>query len=142
MRYRKLSSDGDMQFGHNSADIWKDVPDVVGQAIKTRLLLFRGEWFLDITEGMPWGGFPINDDVVAQGQVLGRSSAPARDTAIKIRILETSGVLGISDYSSTLDSSTRGFSVSMKVSTIYGQDIKLRGVGLNDSLNAVFSSGL
>jgi hypothetical protein len=142
MRYRKLSSDGDMQFGHNSADIWKDVPDVVGQAIKTRLLQYRGEWFLDVTEGMPWGGFPINDDVVTQGQVLGRSSAPARDTAIKIRVLETPGVVGISDYSSSLNSDNRAFSVSMKVTTIYGREIRVRGMGVDDSLNGVFTSGL
>jgi hypothetical protein len=120
MRYRKQSSDGDFQFGHGSADFWRNAPDAVGQAIKTRLLLFRGEWFLDLSEGTPWGGFPFNDLVVSQGQILGAHTQLTRDLALKERILDTPGVLTIIDYSSSFDSSDRSFNASMKVDTIYG----------------------
>lgn len=120
MRVRKLDANGDMQFGHNSADIWFNAVEGVGQAIKTRLMLFRGEWFLDITEGMPWGGFPLNDQVVAQGQVLGSHTRETRDFAIKDTVLGTPGVLNIIDYSSTVDPNIRKFSVVMTVSTLYG----------------------
>ena len=55
MRVRKQDSvTGDMQFGHGSADFWHNVPEAVGQSVMTRLLLFAGEWFLDISEGTPW----------------------------------------------------------------------------------------
>jgi hypothetical protein len=133
MRYRNqiLDANGDMQFGHGSADFWYNQVEAVGQAIKTRLLLFTGEWFLDITEGMPWGGFPLNDFVVAQGQVLGTGTAQIRDIAIKQRVLSTPGVLSIIEYSSNVID--RRFTVNMTVNTIYGAtQLALSGVSSGD----------
>jgi hypothetical protein len=112
-----------MQFGHGSADFWHDQPELVGQSIKTRLLLFAGEWFLDTTEGTPWGGFPLNELVVRQGRVLAEQTRLSRDLAIKQRVIQTEGVLGISDYDSTFDPDTRNFSIGMTVDTIYGSSI-------------------
>lgn len=120
MRYRKLSPTGDYQFGHSLADFWHDQVNGVGQAIKTRLLLYAGEWFLDQTEGTPWGGFPFNEAVVRQGRILGRNTAQTRDLALKQRVLETEGVRGLIEYSSSFDPDAREFSVSMTVDTIYG----------------------
>jgi hypothetical protein len=115
-----MGSDGDMQFGHSSADFWFNQPEAVGQVIKTRLLLFRGEWFLDTTEGTPWGGFPLNDAVVQQGEILGAHTQLTRDVAIKSRILSTRGVLSLVDYSSEFDPNNRRFTVNFSVNTIYG----------------------
>lgn len=109
-----------MQFGHSLADFWKDQVEGVGQAIKTRLLLFRGEWFLDTAAGTPWGGFPLSDLVVAQGQILGKNTAATRDLALKMAVLGTQGVTNIAEYSSSTDPDTRRFSVNMVVNTIYG----------------------
>lgn len=58
MRYRKLTTDGthDMCFGRGVSDYLQDStnnPDAIAQAIKTRLLLFYGEWWEDITDGLP-----------------------------------------------------------------------------------------
>lgn len=130
MRYRKLDANGDYQFGHGLADFWYNVPDAVGQAIRTRMWLFRGEWFLNRSEGMPWGGFPLNDLVVIQGQVLGKSTAAMRDVAVKERVFGTPGVLQIRDYASTFDPNTRTFDVTLTVDTIYGGLVQqtLRGV--------------
>jgi hypothetical protein len=118
MRYRKLDENGDMQFGRGSSDFWFDQVEGVGQAVKTRLLLFSGEWFLDRTEGMPWGGFPFNDFAVTQGRVLGSETAQIRDIAIKQRVLSTPGVLLITEYSSSLIA--REFRINMTINTIYG----------------------
>lgn len=120
MKYRKLSASGDYQFGHSGADLWSNVPDVVGQAVKTRLWLFRGEWFADTEDGTPWGGFPINDLVVAQGQILGEHTELTRDLAIKQRILGTPGVLSMLQYFSTFDGNTRIMTVNTTINTIYG----------------------
>jgi hypothetical protein len=121
MRYRKKDTNWDRQFGRGLLDFWHDTPEAVGQAIKSRLWLFRGEWFLATQEGMPWGGFPINDDAVLQGRVLGKNTEDSRDMAIKVCVLDTEGVLALTDYSSDLDSGTRRFVVRMVVNTIYGR---------------------
>ena len=125
MRYRKLDQNRDMQFGHNAADIWHDVPDAVGQSVLTRLLLFAGEWWLDITAGTPWGGYPFNDDVVRQGRILGAHTQLSRDAAIRDRIITTEGVQTLVEYGSHFDPNTRAFSVNATIDTIYGGRIAL-----------------
>jgi hypothetical protein len=120
MRYRKLTASGDMQFGHSLADFWYNQIEGVAQAIRTRLLLYAGEWFLDTSEGTPWGGFPLNDLVVSQGQILGANTAATRDLALRQRILGTEGVRSLLEYSSSFDPDSRMFSVNAVVDTIYG----------------------
>lgn len=109
MRYRKLDPDGDYSFGRGSADFWVDVPDAVAQAVKTRLFLFEGEWFLDSREGMTWNT-----------EVLGVRTANTRDPAIRRRVLGTQGAKSLLDYSSSLDRDARDFSVNLTIDTIYG----------------------
>lgn len=107
MRYRALDANGDMTFGHGSANFTVNTPATVAQAISTRLKLDEGEWFLDVTEGLP-----LN-------QILGFTRR-TRDIAIRTRILQTQGVTGIVSYGSQLDSRTRAFTVEATVNTIYG----------------------
>lgn len=109
MRYRKLDQNGDYQFGNGGADFWKDQPEAVAQSVQTRLFLFRGEWFLDSTEGMTW-----------KTEVLGVRTANTRDPAIRRRVLGTTGVKAITAYSSNLNRDTRAFSVNLTIDTIYG----------------------
>ncbi|MFY3138953.1 hypothetical protein ACOTFF_17445 [Achromobacter xylosoxidans] len=109
MRYRKLDADGDYSFGSSRADFHRDTAATVAQAVKTRLMLARGEWFLDVTEGTPW-----------RGEVLGKQTRASYDWAIRQRILGTAGVTGLAGYSSRLDPQTRGLSVTASISTLYG----------------------
>lgn len=125
MRYRKLDADGDMQFGHGPGDFWKDQPEAVGQSIKTRLLLFTGEWFLDVTAGTPWGGFPLNTEVVRRGRILAQHTQLSRDAAIRDRIISTEGVATLAVYGSAFDPNSRGFTVNATVDTIYGGQVHL-----------------
>ena len=109
MKYRKLDSNGDYTLG-TPADFHINTPEAVAQAVKTRLALWAGEWFLNVTEGMPWNE-----------QVLGkRLSGKNYDTTIRQRILGTDGVSEISDYSSSIDPDTRALSVSATITTAYG----------------------
>jgi hypothetical protein len=122
VRLRKQdAAGGDYQFGHNAADFWHNEVEGVAQSVMTRLLLYRGEWFLDLQEGMPWGGFPLSDAVVAQGQVLGVTTALSRDVALQQHVLATDGVQIINSYSSSVDPNIRRFSATMTITTIYGQ---------------------
>lgn len=52
MRYRKLNSNGDYSFGTNSED-YIGGNAAVAQAIKTKVLLFYGEWWENIGIGIP-----------------------------------------------------------------------------------------
>jgi len=121
MRLRKQDINGDYQFGHGGADFWYNQVEGVGQSIVTRLLLFKGEWFIDLQEGTPWGGFPLNPLVVSQGQILGEHTETMRDVVIRSRVLQTPGVQSIDAYYSQVDPNSRAFAVQMIVTTIYGR---------------------
>lgn len=108
MRYRKLDAAGDYTLG-SGQDWLIDSPEAVAQAVRTRLGLNLGEWFVDTSDGMPWST-----------EVLGKHTALTRDAVIKDRILGTPGVTEITDYSSTFDGNTRRFSVTATISTAYG----------------------
>ena len=81
MRYRKLDADGDFQIGHGAADYHIDRPEGVAQAVKTRLALLAGEWFLDLTEGTPYAT-----------HVWGKHTRDTYDPILRRRILQTEGV--------------------------------------------------
>jgi hypothetical protein len=125
MRYRKLDQNGDMIFGHGAADFWHNQPEAVGQSVKTRLLLFSGEWFLDTTAGTPWGGFPLNDLVVQQGRVLAEHTQLSRDAAIRDRIISTEGVTTLAEYGSSFNRDTRAFHINATIDTVYGRSVNL-----------------
>lgn len=109
MRYRKQTSSGDYIFGGSQLDFYRDVPEAPGQAVKTRLLLWLGEWFLDISDGTQY-----------MLGILGKHSKFEADTTIQQRILGTQGVTQIDNYDSVIDPVTRGMTVTCKISTIYG----------------------
>lgn len=108
MKYRRLSLSGDYQFGRPGL-FHIDTPDGVAQAIRTRLALWTGEWFLDQEEGTPY-----------LGAVIGHGTQGTRDLALKERITQTPGVLELLEYASSVDSK-RKMTVTARVSTIYGQ---------------------
>lgn len=110
MRVRAQDANGDYTFGQSAANFLVDSNAAVAQTIGTRLLLWEGEWFLDVTEGTPW-----------LQRVLGAHTKPLYDAAIQQRVLGTLGVNSIDEYTSTLDPASRGLAVSMKVSTQFGQ---------------------
>ena len=109
MRVRKQTATGDYQFGQGSADFLIDSAAEVAQRIQTRLLLMRGEWFLDVSDGTPWST-----------EILGAHTKPFYDLAIQERVLRTEGVVEIIDYQSNFDGASRALSVSMRVRTAFG----------------------
>ena len=108
MRYRKLDDNGDCLFGRSALDFTANNPETVAQAVRTRLLLLTGEWFLDTTEGTPYAT-----------DILGANTAQTYDLAIRERILDTQGVTGIVSYESAL--ADRTLSITATIDTLYGQ---------------------
>lgn len=123
LRYRRLDADGDMVFGHGQRDFLIDTPETVAQSILTRLRLFTGEWFVDLTAGTPW-----------LTQVTGEHTLPLADVAIRTRILNTFGVLRLDEYDSEYDPRVRSFTVHARVTTIFGEANLLGQVPLSSDL--------
>jgi len=109
MRYRKLTADYDYSFGQGQVNFYRNDPVGVAQAVLTRLRLWLSEWFLDNEEGMPW----------VQG-VLGKNDKSTADNTIREHVLETQGVLSITDYGSQFDPDNRTLSVQIEIETLYG----------------------
>ena len=112
MKYRILDQNGDMTFGKGQQCLTYGTFAVV-QAIETRMKLLKGEWFEDTEEGLPLfqqilgvGGTETNITIV--------------DSLIKSRILETTDVTGIENFSSSYDSVDRQYSYTCTVNTKYG----------------------
>lgn len=108
MKYRKLSETGDYVVGSGD-DFYADNAEAVGQAVRTRLLLFTDEWFLNPDDGTPW----LRD-------ILGRIPAESYDAVIRDRILQTDGVNQLQEYSSNLNREARELTISATITTDYG----------------------
>jgi hypothetical protein len=106
MKNRAMTADGDYVFGPGSRML-VDTPACVAQAVLTRLRLYRGEWFLDLREGLD------------RDLVLGYGTQATRDIEIKARITGTPGVQALVAYESRVD--VRDFHVAAIVETYYGQ---------------------
>lgn len=82
----------------------------VAQTITTRLKLFLGEYFRNITDGTAW--FEL---------VFNKQAEPAsRDAEIKRRIIETPDVQVILSFESDYDIQLRTYTVSTEVLTTFG----------------------
>lgn len=116
MRYRKLDQTGDMKFGNQQADFYRDQPEAVAQAVWTRLRLWSGEWFIDTSEGTPY-----------QQAALGMHKSKTVEPAIRSRILGTEGVTGIEEFSLVINPDDRVVSIAATINTTYGS-ATLQGV--------------
>lgn len=109
MTVRALDINGDIvtsgtQFLSSQAEI--------AQTIKTRLNLFLGEYFRDITDGTAW----------FQKIFTKQTSLANKEAVIKSRILNTEGVLKLTSFTTDFDLSTRAYTVTVGVLTQYGAD--------------------
>lgn len=107
MQYR-TEDNGDYTFGHSRFS--KDTPETVAMAIKSRLQLWLGEWFLDDREGTPH----------AQ-KGLGKNPAQGYALAVKERILNTPGVTKITAFGLDMNTSTRKVTITATIDTLYGE---------------------
>lgn len=108
MRYRREDSNGDYSFGQGDNTFLTNSPDAVAQAVKTRLNLWRGDWFLDVAEGTPY-----------REAVLEKNYASAM--SIRERILGTEGVTEIVSLNANRNPDTRKMILTATINTRYGR---------------------
>lgn len=109
MKYRREDENGDYTFGQGDNTWLINSPEAVAQAVKTRFLLWYGQWFLNTTEGTPW-----------IQSVLGKQNPETYNLAIRRRILETRGVNSIIAFETTLNTSSRRVIFTATINTLYG----------------------
>jgi len=84
----------------------------IAQTVNTRLALFLGEYFRDVTDGTPW-----YEVILGKG-----ASADIADATLRNRIVNSPGVIRLTSYSSDYDLTTRKLSVTAGIMTKYGID--------------------
>ncbi len=87
----------------------KDAQEVA-QHVRSRLLFYLGEWFLDIETGMPWF-----QRIFAKPANLTETEA-----RMKSEIQGTPGVLKIDTFELIFDRTTRKVRVAFSLTTTYG----------------------
>ena len=107
MTVRKLDENGDIV---TQGSMFLTGREEIEQTIKTRLRLFLGEYFRDITDGTPWF-----EQILGKGTTLS-----AREAALRNRIVRTPGVVRLTSFSTDFDLNTRTYSVTAGALTTYG----------------------
>lgn len=115
MIFRKLTATGDYSYGSNAFDFYVDI-DAVAQAIQTRLQLYQGGFWRDLSDGLP-----------LYQSILATSGSPdnlaAVSNFIQDRIKGTPGVEGIVAFDVIFDPNTRQYAYSATVQTTFSTTI-------------------
>lgn len=93
MRVRAVDSNGDYVCTGATSEFLVDSAAAVAQLIQTGLALWQGQWWLDLSVGVPWST-----------EVLVRFPPVLYDSAIKDAVLNVAGVNAITSYSSNVTS--------------------------------------
>lgn len=105
MRYRALDKNGDYSFGNNSQDYLSGV-DAIAQAIKTKILLFYGEWWENIGIGIPMFQ-----------SIIGQANPEMLKTSVSLlieqRILEIEEVVSVENTVVTIEGRKLSFEVTV-----------------------------
>jgi len=110
---RALGPNGDPLQGNGQNNFISDLAAVT-QIIKTRLLLFQGEWFLNLLDGLPL----FQSILGASGSQRSQRSLQIIINLISARITGTPYVTGISSISASY--LNRSFSFKAQVETQFG----------------------
>jgi hypothetical protein len=113
MRVRTQDANGDMLFGLSTADFLVNSSACVRQLVLTTLRLMQGEWFLDVTAGVPYAT-----------EVIGTGTKSLYDLVIRQAILGVPGVTELINYSSQFTPQTRQLVIppSVLIQTQYSQE--------------------
>jgi hypothetical protein len=110
IRVRRLDENGDVVYGNGINDYLTDI-DAVQQIIRTSLLLWQGEWWESIEEGLPMFQ-----------QILGKNGANKIlvDRLIQEKITEVPYVKNVSSFVSVFDPNDRSYQCEAIVNTDFG----------------------
>ena len=119
---RLLDLNHDMTFGAGLANFCVNA-EATAQNARTRLQLIQGEWFLDVSAGVPY----LDNDYVTKAITDKPADLAFTEAAIQEEILDTDGVSAITSFASEFDADIRLFSVQATIQTEFGttEDIQV-----------------
>lgn len=109
---RALDSNNDLIVEKGQFKLVKDGAEVV-QHVRSRLLFYLAEWFLDVTAGTPW----------FQQIFIKPVNLANVESILKTRILSTPGVQELVNFSLDYDNITRRLTVDFEAVTTFGEII-------------------
>lgn len=119
MRALALDDDGDLDLSSGTVTLVSGV-DAVAQRIRGRLRLWRGEWFADLTVGVPCLTF------------LGQKNAAGRaESVLRQAIANCPGVASLLSFSLAFDAAARHATVVFRARTTDGQVVEDGGFRLD-----------
>lgn len=101
---------GDLDFTNKTVRLTQNNAELTRQRIEISLRTYRGEWFYNINEGIPYlenANNPI--------QLIGKGDKQDFDSYIKSSINEKPFVRNITDYSSVFDKYQGNLSIFVKI---------------------------
>nr|DAW81266.1 MAG TPA: baseplate wedge protein [Caudoviricetes sp.] len=108
MIVRRLDSNHDWTFGQGINNYARE-SEAIAQCVKTRLWSFVNDWFLNLEHGMDWL------------YLKEKANLDAIELAVKKQVLQTEGVVRITDYHAEPDSNSRVITISVDYLDIYGE---------------------
>lgn len=117
MIYRRLDSDWDYTFGNGVGCYLSDL-EAVAQAVKSRLLLFLEEWWMDKTDGLPMWQFILG--VPGSGNMKDVIDRLIVDRMLATTWNNVSLVPSVESISSEYDPNTRSYEFTARINTCFG----------------------
>lgn len=112
MKYRRIDSSGDYVFGNGMSDFASEL-EAISQAITTKILLLKNEWWEDLEEGTD-----LFQNILVQN--LTQEGVNAIDIIVKDRILSVKNVATIKEFSSQVNKSAKTYTAVLTIETIFG----------------------
>lgn len=110
VRVRRVDKNHDWTFGQGFSN-YASESEAIAQNVQTRLWSFANDWFLDLEHGLPWL------------EQMGRNVNLADwEIRIKRHVLQTDGVVKITDYEAILNPDNRKLEVYITYQDIYGKE--------------------
>lgn len=117
---RALDSNNDLIIEDGSLKLVRDAAEVV-QHVRTRLLFYKGEWFLDTLTGVPY-----YQEIFTKPANLGNT-----ESILKSTIIQTPGIEQLTNFAMDYQGgSIRNLGVTAKAETVFG-DVTIAGVTVN-----------
>lgn len=113
----KLDTNNDLALD-NFNFVIVDGEENVAQRLKTNLQIFRGEWFLDTTRGVPY----------YQAILLKNPDSKLVEAELKKAIIDTDGIAKLKSFEMDFDNSLRRLTITFTAQTDEGLEISLQEV--------------